>query len=46
MEAVWFKTFGKSVMMKKQPRNKYKLIQRQVLADPHWPYLGHTTVEN
>ena len=38
VEADWFKRFGKKLSRKKQPKNKYKLILREIEKDSQWPY--------
>ena len=42
----WFKRVSKTITRKKQPKNKYKRIQKKVENDAQWPYVGKITVNN
>lgn len=41
----WFKTFGKTIVRKKVPKNKYKLIQQEIKKNVQWPYIGRVTLD-
>ncbi len=41
----WFKTFGKTIVRKKVPKNRYKIIQQEVKRDAQWPYIGRVTFD-
>lgn len=39
----WFKRLGRMVLRKNRPKNRYKLIQRNILSDTNWPLVDKTT---
>jgi hypothetical protein len=41
----WFKTLGKTIVRKKAPKNRYKIIQQEVKRDSQWPYIGRVTFD-
>jgi hypothetical protein len=43
VDSLWFKKFGKVVMRKKHPKNKYKIIAQDIAKDSQWPYIGKIT---
>ena len=39
----WYKRFGRVIIRKKQPKNRYKLIKQDLLNDKTWPWIGRVT---
>ncbi|XP_071500491.1 polyamine-transporting ATPase 13A3-like [Diadema antillarum] len=38
-----FKKCIRPLRCKRQPKNRYKLVERAIVSDPTWPPVGHTT---
>ena len=46
MEKDWYKRFGRIVVRKKQPKNRYKLIMQDLQKDKTWPWIGRITLSD
>lgn len=46
VETEWFKELGKNITRKKEPKNKYKRIQKEINSDAQWPIIDKITFSN
>jgi hypothetical protein len=46
VEKDWYKRFGRVVVRKKQPKNRYKLIMQDLKTDKTWPWIGRVTLSD
>ena len=40
------KRCGNAIRKKRLPKNKYKLIEKELVAEPCWPPVGEVTLQN
>ncbi|CAF0752314.1 unnamed protein product [Brachionus calyciflorus] len=46
VDTEWFKNVSKKITRKKEPKNKYKKIQKLLDNDPQWPYVDKIIFNN
>lgn len=46
VDTEWFKNIGKKIIRKKEPKNKYKRIQKDIDVDAQWPIINKITFNN